>query len=106
MHGIHIAGELIVKSREQGKVKKANIELGEIANISKVDLSNQMKNLADFDFEINVKEAKVKCFCGYEGKPDIISRQHDFVVIECPQCKQVPDIVEGDKIILKSVEVE
>jgi Zn finger protein HypA/HybF involved in hydrogenase expression len=106
MHGIHIAGDLIATARQQGKVKKAFIELGEIANITKEDLSNQMKNLADFNFVIEMKEAKVKCDCGYEGKPQVIERQHDIVLFQCPLCKKTPKIIEGDKIILKSVEVE
>ena len=106
MHGIHIAGDLISTARKQGKVRKAFIELGEIANITEVDLSNQMKNLADFDFEINEKKAVVKCKCGYKGKPNVIERLHEAVVIECPKCKETPEILVGDKIILKSVDVE
>jgi Zn finger protein HypA/HybF involved in hydrogenase expression len=106
MHGIHIAGDLIATARKQGKVKKAYIELGEIANITKADLEKSLKDLADFDFEITEKKAKVKCSCGYEGPPKIIERQHDLVLFECPTCSQKPEVIEGDKIILKSVEVE
>ncbi len=106
MHGIHIAGDLIAKVREQGKVKKAYIELGELANITKEDLSKQMKNLADFNFVIQEKPAKVRCACSYEGRPEIIERQHDVVLFQCPLCKKTPAIIEGDKIILRSVEVE
>jgi len=106
MHGIHIAGDLIATARKQGKVKKAYIELGEIANITEVDLSNQMKNLADFEFEISEKKASVKCDCGYNGSPKVIERLHEAVVIECPECGEIPLVSEGDKIILKSVDVE
>ena len=106
MHGIHIAGDLIAAARNQGKVKKAYIELGEIANITKEDLSKSLKNLADFNFVILEKKSKVKCACGYEGSPEIIERQHDLVLFQCPLCKNIPNILEGDKIILKEVEVE
>ena len=106
MHGIHIAGDLISKAREQGKVKKAHIEVGELANITKDGLEKQMKNLADFEFEIVEKEAEVKCRCGCLGRPKIIERGHDTVIFECPECCQTPDVISGDKIILKSVEVE
>lgn len=106
MHGIHIAGDIITKAKEQGKVKKAYIELGEIANITKADLSNQLKNLADFNFVITTKDAKVKCSCGYEGSPKVVERQHDIVIFECPLCGNTPEVIEGDKIILKEVEVE
>ena len=106
MHGIHIAGDLISKAREQGKVKKAFIELGEIANITKFDLANQMDNLADFEYEIKEIPSKVECSCGYNGSPKIVERLHEEVLIECPKCTQVPKILEGDKIVLESVEVE
>ncbi|MBD3164100.1 hypothetical protein GF323_02795 [Candidatus Woesearchaeota archaeon] len=106
MHGIHIAGELIAKAREQGKVRKAFIELGKLANISKADLSRQMKNLAGFNFVIEEEEAKVRCGCGYEGKPKITERQHDIVLFECPLCGEKPEVLNGDEIVLKSVEVE
>ncbi len=106
MHGIHIAGDIIATARKQGKVKKAFIEVGSIANITKSDLEKQLKNLADFDFEVSLKEAKVKCDCGYEGVPKIVERQHDLVIIACPSCGEQPVVIEGDKVILKSVEVE
>lgn len=106
MHGIHIAQDLVAKAKEQGKVRKIIVELGEIANISKDDLEKQLKNFADFDFEIIEKKAKVKCVCGYSGEPKIIERQHDLVIFECPTCGMNPEVVEGDKIILKEVEVE
>ena len=106
MHGIHIAGDIIATARKQGKVKKAFIEVGSIANITKGDLENQLNNLADFDFEVVEKQAKVKCSCGYEGTPNVVERQHDIVIFNCPKCRTTPQVIEGDKIILKSVEVE
>jgi len=107
MHGIHIAGDLIATARKQGKVKKAIIELGEISNITKADLSKALTDLADFDFEIIDKKAKVKCkTCDYEGEPNLTGRDHDVVFFECPTCGEKVEVIEGDKIILKSVEVE
>jgi Zn finger protein HypA/HybF involved in hydrogenase expression len=106
MHGIHIANDIIAKAREQGKVTKAWIEIGEIANITIPELSKQMKGITGFDFEISEKKARVRCKCGYEGSPKILERQHDLVMIECPECSKTPEIVEGDKIILTEVEVE
>ncbi len=107
MHGIHIAAEIISKAKEQGKVKKAYIEIGQIANITKKDLEMQMKNAADFDFEMTETPAKVKCdACGYEGEPKVVERQHDVVIFQCPTCGVTPTVIEGDKVILKSVDVE
>jgi len=107
MHGIHIANDIVAKAMEQGKVIKAYIEVGQIANITKEDLAKQMKNAADFEFEITEKQAKVKCHaCGFEGEPTIVERQHEVVVFKCPTCGISPDVIEGDKVILKSVDVE
>ncbi len=107
MHGIHIAGDLISTARKQGKVKKAYIELGEISNITKADLSKALTDLADFDFEITIKKAKVRCdVCSYEGEPKVTGRDHDVVFFECSTCGEKVEVIEGDKIILKSVEVE
>jgi Zn finger protein HypA/HybF involved in hydrogenase expression len=106
MHGIHIAKDIIGKAKEQGKVKKATIELGEIANITKEDLAKQLCNAADFEFEIIEKKAYVRCACGYEGTPEIVERQHDVVIFSCPACGLNPEVVEGDKVVLKCVEVE
>ncbi len=106
MHGIHIAKDIIDNAKKQGKVKKAVIEVGEIANLTKEDLSKHLESMADFDYEIEEKKAKVKCVCGYEGSPKVLERQHDIVLFECPTCGMTPEVIEGDKIILKSVEVE
>ena len=106
MHGVHIVGEILETARKQGKVKKAIIEVGEIANIEKEHLGVHLKDWADFPCELVDKESKVGCKCGYLGKAKIKDRGHDFVVIECPKCGETPEILEGDKVILKSVEVE
>jgi Zn finger protein HypA/HybF involved in hydrogenase expression len=106
MHGIHIAKDLVSKAKEQGKVKKATIELGEIANITKDDLGKQLYNIADFNFDIIEKKALIRCMCGYEGAPEIVERQHDVVIFTCPICGLNPEVIEGDKIVLKCVEVD
>lgn len=106
MHGVHIVGEILSKAREEGRVKKAVIEVGEIANIEKDHLAEHLKDWADFPCELNEKESKVRCKCGYEGKAKIKDRGHDFVIIECPECGEIPEILEGNQVILKSVEVE
>ncbi|MCB9359614.1 hydrogenase maturation nickel metallochaperone HypA [Candidatus Woesearchaeota archaeon] len=106
MHGIHIANDIISKARQQGKVKNAKIIVGEIANITISDLDKQMKNFADFPYEFQEEKAIVKCECGYEGSPKVIERQHDVVLFECPECGKTPEVLQGDKVILKSVEVE
>ena len=103
---MHIAKDLVETAKKAGKVKKAFIELGELTNITKRDLLNHLRAIADFPFEITQKKAIVRCICGYKGGPKITERQHDLVIFACPKCGLVPEIMRGDKIILKSVEVE
>ena len=106
MHGIHIAQDLVEQARKQGKVKNMEVEVGGLANITKDDLAKHLQSMADFPFQITEADAEVECECGYKGKPEIIERQHDLVLFTCPECGELPKVISGDKIILKSVEVE
>lgn len=106
MHGIHIAQDIVEQARKQGKVKSIEVEVGELANITKEDLAKHLENITDFPFQITEADAEVECGCGYKGKPKIIERQHDIVLFTCPECGELPKVISGDKIILKSVVVE
>lgn len=105
MHGIHIAADIVKTAKEQGKVKHAVIEVGEIANITVSDLEKQLKSVAPFPFEMREVKAIVKCKCGYEGSPEIIERQHEAVIFTCPECGETPEVIQGGHVILKEVEV-
>ncbi|MBW2967200.1 hydrogenase maturation nickel metallochaperone HypA, partial [Candidatus Woesearchaeota archaeon] len=60
----------------------------------------------DWKVTITRKAAKAKCSCGYEGQPIIKSHTHGHSVYVCPKCGIVPEILEGEDIVLKEVEVE
>jgi len=107
MHETIIANKIIEKAKEHGKVKKVVIEVGDLANLPAFEMEEVMKKMTDWKIEIRPAKAEIKCKCGYKGEPKIIERAHDFVIYECPECKKMPaEVLKGDEIILKQVEVE
>ncbi|MCP3682432.1 MAG: hypothetical protein GY861_07040 [bacterium] len=106
MHESAIANRIIEEAKQQGDVKAIKIEVGELAKITADELSETMGNLVDWKIECYTKKAKVKCVCGYEGEPKITERGHDFVLFVCPECGEIPDVLEGKDLITKEVVVE
>jgi len=106
MHETIIASSIIDEAKKQGNVKAVTIEVGDLAHLPSKELEECLKNLVEWKITINEKKAKVKCNCGYEGEPKIIEKGHDSTVFQCPKCGNTPEVLEGDKIIIKEVEVE
>lgn len=103
MHETKILKEIIRKAEEQGHVNSVSIEVGELAGIEAEHLKEHLEVMADWDVDTKTTEAKVRCDCGFKGRPKITMRGHDFVLFECPECGEVPEVVEGDDIKLKEV---
>jgi Zn finger protein HypA/HybF involved in hydrogenase expression len=106
MHEHKIAHEIIEKAKAEGKVTKITVSCGALAHLPAKDLENVLKDHADFEVEVIETPAKVKCECGFVGKPKIEMHSHDINVFFCPKCGNVPKVLEGEDIILKRVEVE
>jgi len=106
MHGMSLASEVIREAEKNGKVKAVTLEVGELAKITGEELAECIKGLVGWKVEVVGKEGKVSCPCGFKGKPRIVERAHDFLVLACPSCGGVPDVTEGGDIILLNVEVE
>ncbi len=79
-------------------IKELVIEVGELAGIEGGHLREHIVDRFGWDVEIIKKNAVVKCECGFEGRPKIVQRLHDFVVFECSSCGDVPSVVEGEDI--------
>ncbi|MFO8016161.1 MAG: hydrogenase/urease maturation nickel metallochaperone HypA [Candidatus Woesearchaeota archaeon] len=106
MHETVIAN-MVLKDLEKYKdIESASIEVGELAEITADELEEAMKNMVDYEVSVAETPAKVKCGCGHEGRPEIIERGHHFVAFVCKNCGQVPEIVEGNEIRIKDVEVK
>ncbi|HLC98977.1 MAG TPA: hydrogenase/urease maturation nickel metallochaperone HypA [Candidatus Nanoarchaeia archaeon] len=109
MHETIIASKVLedlrkgVKGR---KIKSARFEVGELAHITADELEETLKEMADFEFTVEEKKAKVKCRCGYIGVPEILDRDHDSIIFTCSKCGEIPEIVEGGDIKIVEVEVK
>lgn len=103
MHEAFIINKIIEEAEKFGKVKKIKIELGELANITKEDLEEHLKEVVDWDIKINIKKSKIECNCGYKGKPNILERGHDFCLFNCPKCKGKVKVLKGGEIKIKEV---
>jgi len=80
------------------KVKKLVLEVGELAGIEGEHLRGHLKEGRDFEVEVLGKESRVRCECGFDGRARILERLHDFVVFDCPECGEVPEVLEGEDI--------
>ncbi|MCX8147530.1 MAG: hydrogenase maturation nickel metallochaperone HypA [Candidatus Woesearchaeota archaeon] len=109
MHEIIIAQKILEdlkKGVKGAKIKSVVFEVGELSQITPDELEEALKSLADFEFSIEEKSAKVKCKCGYIGIPEILDRNHDSVIFTCPKCGEIPEIVEGGDIKIAQVELK
>jgi len=107
MHETIIAGDIIKKAKEQGKVKSITVEVGDLGHLPAEELEETLKKMVDWKIKIIRKKAKVSCSCGFTGEPKIIDKKHDFTLFKCPKCGNIPEVaLEGKDIVLKDVEVE
>jgi len=106
MHEAIISEQIINDAKEHGEVNYIHVEVGDLAPITPDDLRNSVQNNAGWKVDVTSKKGKVKCKCGYEGERRITAREHDLVLFECPKCKEVPRVVEGEDIVLKEVKVK
>jgi Zn finger protein HypA/HybF involved in hydrogenase expression len=106
MHEHMIAHKIIEQAESHGKVKKIVVHCGALAHLPAKDLKHVLEDHAKFEVEVIETSAKVKCSCGFVGKPKIEMHSHDVNVFFCPKCGKVPQVLEGEDIVLKSVEVE
>ena len=106
MHETIIAINIIKEAKKHGKVKGIFLEIGELANVPAKELIKCLHSMVDW--KINSKEipAKAKCICGFKGHPNILERGHDSFLIECPKCKNIPELVYGKDIKITKVVVE
>lgn len=107
MHEHIICENIINKAKSYGKVKKIVVECGQLAHLPAKDLKRTLKEHCKFDVVVKEIPAVIKCTeCSFVGEPKVIEHAHDIAIFECPRCGKIPQILEGDKIVLKSVDVD
>lgn len=106
MHETVISRKIIEDAKAFGDVKAVWVAVGELAHIPAHELAPTLLGMAaPWRVEISETPAKVRCICGFEGHPKILERGHDMCVFECPDCGEVPAILEGGDIKITRVEV-
>ncbi len=94
---------------QERRIKTISLEVGDLAPLTAEQLEHAIRNQRPgWRVKIYPKDGKIRCDkCDYEGKPKITERLHETVVYECPICREdLPEILDGERIILKSIEVE
>ncbi|MFH1073090.1 MAG: hydrogenase/urease maturation nickel metallochaperone HypA [Nanoarchaeota archaeon] len=106
MHETVIATRIINEAKKHGKVKAITVEVGDLAHLPLNEMKECLQQLVDWKVDISPKRATVMCVCGYYGEPKILEKMHGYTYYVCPSCGNVPGVIEGEDIILKSVEVD
>jgi Zn finger protein HypA/HybF involved in hydrogenase expression len=106
MHETVFGKKIIDEAKNHGDVKAISIELGELAHVPPEELLACLQELVTWDIESAIVPAKVKCTCGFEGHPKILERGHDYFFIECPECGDIPELVDGKEIKLVNVTIK
>ena len=95
----HTFIEAILRNVEdRGNVKEIVLEVGELVGIESGHLREHILERFDWKIEVIEKESSVKCDCGFKGKAKVLERLHDLVIFECPECGEVPEVLEGEDI--------
>ncbi|USN45531.1 MAG: hydrogenase maturation nickel metallochaperone HypA [Candidatus Woesearchaeota archaeon] len=96
------------ESKKAGKkIKGLVVEVGDLGHLPLEELKEVFDKMSPYPTKYVRKKALVKCeACAFKGEPDILQKAHDFNIYVCPKCGEVPNIISGDQIILKEVELE
>lgn len=105
MHETVIARNIIETAMQQGDVSAVTLEIGELAHVPAEELIACIKAQVSWNIMYTIKPARVRCSCGFSGHPTVLEHGHDFFLIECPRCKNVPDVIDGTNVKLINVEV-
>lgn len=106
MHETVVAQRIIEEAEKHGNVKELHLEIGELAHVPARELLVCLSRLVKWKISSKIKKAKAKCRCGFEGHPKILERGHDYFFIECPKCRNIPDLAEGKDIKIVKVIVD
>ncbi len=103
MHELMIAQHIIEEAKKQGDVTGIWIEVGELAHAPAEEFEQVLSRLTDWKVKVTQIAAKAKCSCGFEGPPVILQKGHDANLYECPECKAVPELTQGDEMAIREV---
>ncbi len=104
MHEYNFVEAILRNVKDREDVREIVLEVGELVGISPGHLKEHMGERFDWRVDVLKKEARVKCGCGFVGRPRVLERLHDLVIFECAECGGIPEVLEGKDIkIIKVV---
>jgi len=107
MHDTIICRDILDAAKAHGEVIGITVEVGDLGHVPLPELEETLKKLVPgWKVRLVRKKAKVKCRCGYVGEPTIAEHSHGHAIFFCKKCKGVPELLEGQDIILKEVEIK
>lgn len=103
MHEINVAKKILEEIGDK-KIKTVWLEVGELCDFFPEELRHTLEKIGGIKVKIRIKSARVRCSCGYEGKPEIVEKTHGLVLYSCPKCKKKPKVIEGEEVKILKVE--
>jgi Zn finger protein HypA/HybF involved in hydrogenase expression len=82
------------------------LAVGELASFEAGHLAEHLAEVVDWKIDCRRAEARVKCICGFSGRPRILVREHDLVLFNCPSCAKTPLIESGAEIAIEKIGVK
>ena len=98
MHETVLVAKIIAQAKRKKPlrgVKGIVLRVGDLATVKGPEIREKLVALTGWKVKIVKEAARVKCACGFTGKPSVLERGHDFVLFICPNCQSVPRIVKG-----------
>tara|TARA_Y100000310_G_scaffold343478_1_gene451307 strand:+ start:1839 stop:2153 length:315 start_codon:yes stop_codon:yes gene_type:complete len=104
MHETVIANKIIEQAKQAGATNAIQVEVGELAELTPEEIETTLKQLTNWNIQVNYQKSEVKCSCNYQGPAKVIDRGHGYCYFKCPQCNQNPEVIKGGEIKITGVE--
>ena len=98
MHEHSFIEAIISPIENKEEVRGIELEVGELAGISASHLKEHLEEETGWEVDVCERDSKVECGCGFRGRAKVRERLHDMVIFECPECGEIPIVLNGDKI--------
>ena len=103
MHDKILAAKIVDEARKHGDVEEITVEVGQLSGLTAEEIQKALESIVSWRVQTKSREAIVKCSCGYEGPAKVMLDENSDVSVSCPECKGVPKVIAGDRVVLKDV---